>query len=274
MEKRRSVYLKTVLALVLGIIFLVPIYWMIIVALKPEGNSAVTIAEWFNFANLTLDNFRKVLSESQILRWTWNSFFISIVTAVISVFICSLAAFAFSKLKFKSSKFFYVLLSLGLLIPTEAIIIPLYNVSMKLNLLDSAWGIILPGLTNPLGIILIKQFMDGIPNEYIEAAQLDGCKSFKIWWYVCLPLTRTAMVSVGIFNFLLAWNNFIWPFISITSGENMVLATGIPTFLSNNTLVLNTVMAASALAAIPAMVVFILLQKQIIQGVSMSGVKG
>jgi ABC-type sugar transport system, permease component len=273
-EKRRSVYLKTVLALALGIIFLVPIYWMIIVALKPEGNSAVTIAEWFNFANLTLDNFRKVLSESQILRWTWNSFFISIVTAVISVFICSLAAFAFSKLKFKSSKFFYVLLSLGLLIPTEAIIIPLYNVSMKLNLLDSAWGIILPGLTNPLGIILIKQFMDGIPNEYIEAAQLDGCKSFKIWWYVCLPLTRTAMVSVGIFNFLLAWNNFIWPFISITSGENMVLATGIPTFLSNNTLVLNTVMAASALAAIPAMVVFILLQKQIIQGVSMSGVKG
>lgn len=274
MEKKRYVWLKTIIALAVGMIFLVPIYWMIIVALKPEGNSAVTVAEWFNFTNLTLDNFRKVLTESQILRWTWNSFFISLIMAAVSVVICSLAAFAFSKLKFKTSKFFYLLLSLGLLIPTEAIIIPLYNVSMKLDLLDSAWGVILPGLTNPLGIILMKQFMDGVPKEYIEAAELDGCKSFKIWWYVCLPLTKTAMVSVGIFNFLLAWNNFIWPFISITSSENMVLATGIPTFLSNNALVLNTIMAASALAAIPAMIVFILLQKQIIQGVSMSGVKG
>lgn len=274
MKKKLPCYLKSVLAVLIAIIFLVPIYWMIIVALKPEGNSAVSIGEWFHFTDLTLDNFRKVLSESQILRWTWNSFFIAVITAFISVFICSLAAFAFSKLKFKLSKFFYVLLSLGLLIPTEAILIPLYNVSMKLNLLDSAWGIILPGLTNPLGIILIKQFMDGVPTEYVEAAELDGCKNFKVWWYVCLPLTKTAMVSVGIFNFLLAWNNFIWPFISITSSEKMVLATGIPTFLSNNTLVLNTIMAASALAAIPAMVVFILLQKQIIQGVSMSGVKG
>lgn len=274
MEKRRNVYWQTILALAVGILFLVPIYWMIIVALKPEGNSAVSIAEWVNFTNLTLDNFHKVLTESQILKWTWNSFFIAAVTAVVSVFLCSLAGFAFSKLHFKSAKFFYFVFSLGLLIPTEAIIIPLYNVSMKLNLLDTAWGIILPGLTNPLGVILIKQFMDGVPREYIEAAQLDGCKPFRIWWDICLPLTRTAMVSVGIFNFLLAWNNFIWPFISITSSENMVLATGIPTFLSNNTLVLNTIMAASALAAIPAMVVFILLQKQIIQGVSMSGVKG
>ncbi len=274
MEKRRNIYLKTLLALVIGILFLVPIYWMIIVALKPEGNSAVSIGEWINFTNLTMDNFRKVLTESQILRWTWNSFFIAAMTALISVFICSLAGFAFSKLHFKSSKFFYLFFSLGLLIPTEAIIIPLYNVSMKLNLLDTAWGIILPGLTNPLGVILIKQFMDNVPKEYIEAAELDGCKPFRIWWYICLPLTKTAMVSVGIFNFLLAWNNFIWPFISITSAENMVLATGIPTFLSNNALVLNTIMAASALAAIPAMAVFILLQKQIIQGVSMSGVKG
>lgn len=274
MEKRRNICIQTILALIIGIIFLVPIYWMIIVALKPEGNSAVSISEWVNFTNLTLDNFRKVLTESQILRWTWNSFFIAAVTALISVFICSLAGFAFSKLHFKTSKFFYLLFSLGLLIPTEAIIIPLYNVSMKLNLLDTAWGIILPGLTNPLGVILIKQFMDGVPGEYVEAAELDGCKPFRIWWCICLPLTKTAMVSVGIFNFLLAWNNFIWPFISITSAENMVLATGIPTFLSNNTLVLNTIMAASALAAIPAIVVFILLQKQIIQGVSMSGVKG
>lgn len=273
MKKKKSILL-TIISFMVAILFFIPIYWMLIVSLKPEGNSAITIGEWFNYSNLTLYNFKKVLAESQILRWTWNSLWVALATMLLSVIICSMAAFAFSKLTFKSKKFFYVFITLGLLIPTEAILIPLYNVSLQLNLIDNPWGIILPGLTNPLGIILLKQFMDGIPNDYIEAAQLEGCKKFRIWASICLPLTKSSMVSVGIFNFLLAWNSFIWPYISITSPEKMLLATGIPTFLSNNNHVLNTIMTASAVAAIPAMLMFILLQKQIIQGVSMSGVKG
>lgn len=273
MKKKKNIGVSLI-ALAVAFLFLVPIYWMLIVALKPEGNSAITIGEWFNFTNLTLYNFRKVLGESQILRWTWNSLLIALISMVLSVIICSLAGFAFSKLKFKSKKFLYVFITVGLLIPTEAIIIPLYNVSNQLNLLDNMWGIILPSLTNPLGIILFRQFMDGIPDDYIEAAELEGCKKFGIWLRICFPLTRSAMVSVGIFNFLLSWNSYIWPFISITSPEKMVLATGVPTFLSNNNHVLNTIMAASAVAAIPAMILFVLMQKQIIQGVSMSGVKG
>lgn len=273
MKTKKSVGL-TIVALVVAFLFFVPIYWMLIVALKPEGNSAITIMEWFNFSNLTLYNFEKVLVQSKILSWTLNSLIVALATMVLSVLICSLAAFSFSKLKFRSKGFFYVFITLGLLIPTEAIIIPLYNVSIKLNTIDSLWGIILPGLTNPLGVILLKQFMDGIPNDYIEAAELEGAGKFRVWFAICLPMTRTAMVAVGIFNFLLAWNSFLWPFISITSPDKMMLATGLPTFLSNNNHVLNTIMAASAVAAIPAMVMFILLQKQIIEGVSLSGVKG
>ncbi|MCR5755379.1 MAG: carbohydrate ABC transporter permease [Acetatifactor sp.] len=261
-------------AIILAILFLIPIGWMLIVALKPEGNSATSIVEWFNFSNLTLDNFNKVLKESQIIRWTYNSFVIATITTAISVLLCSLGAFAFSKLEFKSKKVLFVLITLGLMIPTEAIIIPLYDISLKLHLIDNMWGIILPGVTNPLGIILMRQFMDGVPDEYVEAAKLDGCRNFRIWWNICVPLTKSSMVSIGLFYFLLSWNNFMWPFICITSADKMVLATGIPTFLSNNMLVLNTIMAASAVAAIPAMTVFVLLQKQIIQGVSMTGVKG
>src|SRR5690606_10461171 len=143
-----------------------------------------------------------------------------------------------------------------------------------MDLIDNIWGIILPGLTNPLGLLLLKQFMDGIPKEYMEAAKMDGGKDLRLWWSICLPLTRSAMVSVGIFYFILSWNNFIWPYIAINTEKNMVLATGLPTFLANNVLHVNTIMAASAVAAIPAMIVFLVLQKHIVQGVAMTGVKG
>lgn len=274
MTKKRKTICITIFAYMLALLFLVPIFWMLIVALKPEGNSAVTLSEWFRFSNLTLDNFKKVMVGSDILKWTYNSMVISVISTVLSLLMASLAAFAFSKLNFRFKKSVYLIISLGLMIPMEAMVIPLYDVTMDLNLVDNIWGVILPGLTNPLGIILLKQFMDGVPNEYIEAARLDGCGPFRMWLSLCIPLTKSSMVAVGIFNFLLAWNNFLWPFICITSGDKMVLSTGVPTFVSSNMNVVNTIMTASAIAAIPAMIVFLLLQKQIIQGVSMSGVKG
>lgn len=266
--------LVNVMAIFIGVIFLMPLAWMIIVSLKPDGIQAVDIKDWINFSDLTLDNYIKVITTSQILRWTYNSFIISFLTTVITVFTSSLAAYAFSKKEFRLKVPLYILIISGLLIPTEAIMIPLFETAMHFKLVDNIWGIVLPGLTNPLGIILIKQFMDSLPKDYIEAARLDGCKDFRLWWSICLPLTKSAMVSVGIFYFILSWNNFIWPYICITSQENMVLSTGLPTFLGNNILLVNNIMAASAIAAIPTMSVFIFLQKQIIQGVAMSGIKG
>lgn len=267
-------FLINALAIVIAVIFLLPLAWMIIVSLKPDGVQAIDIKDWFNLSDLTLDNYIKVITTSQILRWTYNSFTISIITTIITVFTSSLAAFAFSNKKFKLNVPLYILIVSGLLIPTEAIMIPLFETALHLKLVDSIWGIVLPGLTNPLGIILMKQFMDGIPKDYIEAARLDGCKDFRLWMSVCMPLTKSAIVSVGIFYFIQSWNSFIWPYICITSQENMVLSTGLPTFLGNNILLVNNIMAASAIAAIPTMIVFVLLQKHIIQGVAMSGIKG
>lgn len=263
-----------ILAVFIAIVFLMPLAWMIVVSLKPDGVSAIEIKDWINFSDLTLDNYIKVITTSQILRWTYNSFIIGVLTTLITVFTNSLAAYTFSKIEFKSKIFMYLLIVSGLLIPTELIIVPLYETVLRLKLIDNMWGIIFPVVTNPLGILLIKQFMDGIPKDYIEAARLDGCKDLKLWWTVCMPLTRSAMVSVGIFYFILSWNNFIWPYICIISKENMILPTGLPTFLHNNILLVNTIMAASAIAAIPAMIIFIILQKQIIQGIAMAGIKG
>lgn len=262
------------IAIVLALLFIFPLIWMLLLSLKPDGVNVYTLADWVNWSDLNVDNYVKVVRDSQILRWTWNSLVIGILTTVISILFSSLAAFSFSKLPFRTRGIFYVIIVSGLLIPTEAILIPLYETALHLKLIDNIWSIILPGLTNPIGILLMKQFMDGVPKDYIEAAQIDGSRNFRLWWSICLPLTRSAMISVGIFFFILSWNNFLWPYLSITSAENMILSAGLPTFLSNNTMSLNLIMTASAIAAIPTIIVFILLQRHIVQGVSMSGVKG
>lgn len=266
-----AIYSLTVL---LAVLFVIPLVWMFVVSFKPEGVSAITIKEWVDFSNLTLQNYKKVLTESQILRWTYNSLVIGAVTTIITVLISSLAAFAFSRKTFKLKGFWFILCASGLLIPTEAMLIPLYETVLNMSLLDSQWGIILPSLTNPLGLILIMQFMNGLPKDYMEAAQIDGCKDLRLWWSIYMPLTRSAMISIGIFYFIMSWNNFIWPYIVINTEENMVLATGLPTFLANNVLHVNTIMTASAIAAIPTMIVYVVLQRHIVQGVSMTGVKG
>ncbi|XID92241.1 carbohydrate ABC transporter permease [Paenibacillaceae bacterium WGS1546] len=253
---RAEIYGLTVL---LAVVFVTPLAWMFVVSFKPEGVSAITIKEWIDFSDWTIRNYDKVLTESQILRWTFNSLVIGAVTTVITVAISSLAAFAFARKSFKTNAFWFILCASGLLIPTEAMLIPLYETVLSINLLDSKWGIILPSLTNPLGLILILQFMNGLPKDYMEAAQIDGCKDFRLWWSIYMPLTRSAMISIGIFYFIMSWNNFIWPYIVINSEENMVLATGLPTFLANNVLHVNTIMAASAIAAIPTMIVYVLL---------------
>lgn len=263
-----------VIAVVLALVFIFPLIWMLLVSLKPDGINVYTLQDWLKFSDLNMANYAKVLKDSQILRWTWNSFIIGVITTILSLFFSSLAAFSFSKLAFKSKGLFFLLIVSGLLIPTEAILIPLYETTLHLKLIDNIWAIILPGLTNPIGILLLKQFMDGVPKDYIEAAQIDGCRNFGLWSRICLPLTRSAMVSVGIFYFILSWNNFLWPYLSITSQENMILSAGLPTFLSNNTMSLNLIMAASAIAAIPTILVFVLLQRHIVQGVAMSGIKG
>ncbi|WP_375103603.1 carbohydrate ABC transporter permease [Paenibacillus sp. RS8] len=261
-------------AILLALLFIFPLIWMFLTSLKPDGVNVYTLADWVKWSDLNTDNYVKVIRDSQILRWTWNSLIIGVLTTVISVLLSSLAAFSFSKLPFRTRGIFYVLIVSGLLIPTEAILIPLYETALHLQLIDNIWAIVLPGLTNPIGILLLKQFMDGVPKDYIEAAQIDGSRSFRLWWSICLPLTRSAMVSVGIFFFILSWNNFLWPYLAITSEENMILSAGLPTFLSNNNMSLNLIMTASAIAAIPTIIVFILLQRHIVQGVAMSGVKG
>jgi multiple sugar transport system permease protein len=245
---------------------------MFMTALKPGGTAVTVISELIK-APFTLDNYSYVLNNASIWRWTWNSLYVAIVTTVVTIVLTSLAAFALSRLKFVGRNLIFWLIIGGLMVPVEAKIIPLFQIMMDFGLINSYSALILPGLAAPLGVFIMKQFYDGIPNELVEAAKIDGAGTLRIFWSIFLPLSRSSMAALGIFTFITSWNNFLWPFLAVNEEKMMTLPVGIPTFQSAYTAELMIPMAANVLASLPAIIVFIFFQKHIIKGITMTGIK-
>ncbi|WHX99018.1 carbohydrate ABC transporter permease [Neobacillus sp. DY30] len=253
-------------------IWFIPVLWMFITALKPGGTAVTVISELIK-APFTLDNYSYVLNNASIWRWTWNSLYVATVTTVVTIVLTSLAAFALSRLRFIGKNFIFWLIIGGLMVPVEAKIIPLFQIMMDFGLVNSYSALILPGLAAPLGVFIMKQFYDGIPNELVEAAKIDGAGTLRIFWSIFLPLSRSSMAALGIFTFITSWNNFLWPFLAVNEEKMMTLPVGIPTFQSAYTAELMIPMAANVLASLPAIIVFIFFQKHIIKGITMTGIK-
>ncbi|MCZ8511599.1 carbohydrate ABC transporter permease [Paenibacillus filicis] len=264
---------RLVLAFAVAVSFLIPVIWMLFVSVKTEGTPIKTLIDWF-LPPYTFINYANVLSKTPMLRWMWNSLFIAVVKTVLTVLFTSLAAFAVSKIRFSYKNAIFLFFIAGLMIPGEATIIPLYAVVKDMDLLDSYMGIILPGIAAPLGVVILKSFFDGVPKEVIESAEMDGCGLFRIYSTIVVPLAKPALASIAIFTFIGSWNNFLWPYLSITSEELFTLPVGIPTLLSNYTVDYVTPMTVNAIASIPVIVTFMIFEKQIVQGISFTGIKG
>ncbi|WP_051585912.1 carbohydrate ABC transporter permease [Caldanaerobius polysaccharolyticus] len=258
---------------ILAILWMIPLIWMIITSLKPQGSPVTDVAEWFKLP-YTFENYVYVFENAPILRWTFNSAFVAIVVTAFSLLFASLAAFALSKINFRYKDVAFWLILSGMMVPGEAVIIPLYMEINSMNLLNSYWALILPSLAGPLGVLVLKEFFDGIPNELMEAATIDGCSMFGIWWRIFLPLSKASLSSLAIFTFLGSWNNFLWPFLSITSDKIMTLPVGLPNFMSSYSQDYVRPMAANAFASLPVIIVFLFFQKNIIKGITLSGLKG
>ncbi|WP_043932345.1 carbohydrate ABC transporter permease [Bacillus sp. EB01] len=256
----------------LVLIWVIPIIWMLITSLKPGGTAVTILSELFK-PPFTLSNYEYVMTNASIWRWTWNSLYIAIVTTVLTLVLTSLAAFALSRLHFKGRKIIFWLIIAGLMVPVEAKIVPLFQIMVDFGLINSYSSIILPGLAAPLGVFMLKQFYDAIPNDLIEAARIDGANWFRIYWSIFLPLSRSSMAALGIFTFVTSWNNFLWPFLAVNEEKMFTLPVAIPTFQSAYTAELMIPMAANMLASFPAIIVFILFQRHIIKGITMTGIK-
>jgi multiple sugar transport system permease protein len=261
-----------ILIFLLGLAMLLPLFWMLISALKGYETNVTTLEGLFG-TPFTLDNFSKIMETSKIWRWTFNSFFIATVQAVVGIILASLAAFALSVIDFKGKKVVYFIIMAGLMIPVEAMIIPLFKMIIQLHWVNTYQALIMPGLAMPLAVIIFKQFYDSIPRELIEAASMDGANIFWVWRKIFLPLSGNTTSALLIFLFIQSWNNFLWPLLVGTDSSMMTLTVAIPVFQSTFSTDVTMPMTANLFASIPAIIIFLIFQKQIVKGIAMTGIK-
>ena len=267
--------LPTVLAyavLVLGgVLMIFPFVWMLLTSLKPFG-------ELFDLKVFpkepTLDNYREVLTRTDFPRWFLNSLGVSGITTVSVLFFDSLVGYTLAKMRFPGKEIVFVLVLATLMVPTEMLVIPWYVMSVGYGWVNSYWGILFPGLISAFGVFLMRQFFQSLPSELMDAGRIDGLSEFGVFWRVALPLVRPALAALGIFTFLGNWNAFLWPLVIIQSPEMRTLPVGVALFSGEANTAWHLIMTASSLAVLPVLLVFLFFQKQIIEGVVLTGVKG
>lgn len=275
MKRKNGRFWTYFIAYLFALVLSIPLLWMFISAFKAPGSTVTVLSELLS-PPYSLESFKVVLDPDgtgMMWRWTMNSVIVGVVQTAVTVLLSSWAAYAVSKIPFKGKKFLFVLILAGLMIPMESIVVPLFNMVVDLGWVNTYHALIWPGMMLPLAFLILKQFMDAIPEELMEAARIDGAGHFTIWWKIIWPLSRSSMAAVSIFIFVQSWNNLLWPLLVAQETAMMTLPVGIPTFQSNFATDLAVPMASNVLASIPAMLVFLLFQRHIIKGISMTGIK-
>jgi multiple sugar transport system permease protein len=259
--------------LVLAIVWLVPFLWALATSFKPDAETTVAPVSW-RAEKETLAAYRLILEDGRILRWWFNSLLTATVITTGTIFTASLAAFAFSRVRFRGSETLQWLLLAGLIVPFQALIVPLFAELTAFGMADTYWGVILPQIASPIAVLVFKRGFDAIPAELEESALVDGASHWRIYWQIWMPLSRATIAAVGIFTFVIAWNNFLWPFVITSDADRMTIPVGLATVLAQYGALYAQQMALAVLGALPLLVVFLLFQRQIVQGIANAGLKG
>lgn len=264
-----------VLVAICTILSLIPSFFGFLLAFQKESNIP-HMFEGFDkfFSGLTFANFRKISQRNPyLLTWLKNSFIVSITQTVLYIFIASMAAFAFTRLKFKGKKVIFGICLTSMVIPGVINIVPNFVIITKLDLYDTLWAMILPGLSGVGGVFLLRQFMLDIPMDFDEAARIDGATNFQIYSRVIMPMCKPVVISLVLFTFQGSWNDFLWPLIVTTSDESRTIASGLYLTITSDTTMKGLLMASALISAIPVVVIFIFGQKYFVEGMN-GGVKG
>ena len=222
--------------------------------------------------NISLDAFRDAVGSDRIAGWALNSTVYSLVSVVLVLLFASMAGYAFAKKRFFGKEFIFWLFVAMLMVPAHLTLIPVFIMVSRIGGLDTMWGLIVPTVANAQAMFLMRQFIQDIPDELIEAARIDGASEFRLYWSVILPQTKPIMATLGTFVFLWHWNDFLWPLVSQRDPVNYVLTVGLNSLQTQET-ELATTMAAAVITFIPTLLVFIGLQRFFVRGIMMSGLK-
>lgn len=255
------------------LVIIIPFYWMVISSIKPSG-------EIFTYPpiaipkELYIGHYIKLFSETYFLRNFMNSLFIASAYTIISTFFCSLGGYALAKFRFPGRNTLFFIILGSLMIPLPVTIIPLFFLISKFGWINAYPSVILPFSASAMGIFMMRQNMLGIPNDLLDAARIDGCSEFAIYYKVLLPVTKPALVTYIIIAFLWSWNDFLWPLIALKTEEMLTL----PLFINNSRGQYNIdygrIMSSSTLATLPVVVVFAFMARKVIAGALAGSIKG
>lgn len=254
-----------------GIVMVTPIFYMLMTSLKfPHEVYELNVIP----REPTLENYAFVLEDGRFLRWFWNSILIATIVTVSNVFFDSLVGYTIAKYRFRGRYVVFVAILSTLMIPTEMLVIPWYMMSRAFGWIDTTWGIMFPGMMTAFGTFLMKQFFETVPDDFLDAARVDGLNEFEIWWRIAMPLVTPALSALAIFVFLGNWTAFLWPLIVTNSPANYTVPVGLTTFSVESQIDWELIMTGASLATLPTLLVFLVFQRYIIRGVVTAGLKG
>lgn len=263
-----------VAAVVLALLWAFPLLWALSTSLRPELETVSNSFHWLP-QTWTLDAYAKTLSAGNVLRWLLNSFVVALAVTVVTMAISLTAAYAFSQLRFRGRNLLFGVAMLAFLLPFEALLVPLFRTMNQLGLINTYAGIVLPQVVSPVVIYVFKQFFDEIPADFREAAVMDGAGPLRVLWSVYLPISGNIVWAMAIVTFIAAWNNFLWPFIIVTSNEMMTIPLGLTQTYDAFGVRYAQLMAAALLGALPVGLAYALFQRKVTQGfLAASGLKG
>lgn len=278
-SKKKRFKISTVISLILliivTIIYMLPFFWMVSTSFKADY-------ELYEYPTplwpdkLMFENYKHAVTYFPFFKYFRNSIIITAGSVIGVLFSCPLAAYSFAQLKWKGRDIIFYSLIATMMLPNFVTLIPLFVIFSKLNLVNTFWPLIIPSfLGQPFFIFLLRQFFLSLPTSLFDAARIDGASEFQIYTKIALPLTKPALLVVGLFQFLASWNDYLRPLIYLTNENKYPLSLGLPQFLNQyGGTHWNWMMAAATITVIPVLIFFILTQKQLIEGIKFSGSKG
>ena len=273
-RRKRAIYIiERFFEVLLILVWVFPLVWMVITSLKLESE-VVTRNFTFWPENPTFFNYEKAFTSTYILRWLVNSLFISVFTMVLTVAVDAPIAYALAKIRFKGSNVLFWIVMAGMMVPFQVLIVPLYLQFNSYGMINSLVAAALPRVALPIGIFILKQFFEGIPDALEEAAFLDGAGRGRIFFEIILPLGKAALTTVIILSFINAWNDFLWPLIIINDSVKYPITVGIANFQGTHGTQYSLIMAGAAVASLPQLIFFLVFRRKIIDGIAMTGIKG
>ncbi len=257
----------------MALIMLVPLLWMVVTSLE-------TLAQTRRFppvlwpGELQFQNYPNALRAAPFPRWFWNTAVVTVTVVAANLLLCSLAAYAFARMRFLGKKAVYFVLLATLMVPLQVVLVPTFLIVKELGLINHLGALIVPNLANVFGIFMLTQFFRTLPIELEEAARIDGASRLKILFTIVLPLSAPALATLAVIQFMWTWNDFLWPLVTLYNEPAYTLQLGLQSFQGSHLTEWNLLMAGNVMSMVPMLVLFLVAQRWFIRGIATQGLKG